>query len=420
VEKLHGLLLTVVRLRMISDVPLGAFLSGGVDSSTVVALMQAQSNRPVKTFTIGFHEDGYNEATDAKRVAEHLRTDHTELYLSPKDAQDVIPLLPHMYDEPFSDASQIPTFLVSRLARGRVTVSLSGDGGDELFGGYNRYQLTRSIWNAMKLIPRSLRSLTGSTLRLIPPRTVDASFRLLRPILPNKLHHSAPGDKAHKLASLLSLGGPQELYYRALSHWENPSEIVVGSNEPDTVRECIAQSCKRHGVEDAMMLTDLLHYLPDDILTKVDRASMAVSLEARVPLLDHRVVEFAWNLPLRFKIREGISKWILRQVLYKYVPPALIERPKMGFGVPIDRWLRCDLRDWAENLLSVKSLSENGLFQADRIREKWREHLSGRRNWQYLLWDVLVFQDWIGRAKAAWTEGTGKRAKEMVEETGGL
>jgi asparagine synthase (glutamine-hydrolysing) len=380
--------------------------------------MQAQSNRPVKTFTIGFHEEGYNEASDAKRVAGHLRTDHTELYLTSKDAQQVIPLLPAMYDEPFSDPSQIPTFLVSKLARQTVTVSLSGDGGDELFGGYNRYQLTQSIWNAVKFIPRPVRSLTGFALRLIPPQTVDTAFRLAVPLLPRRLRHGAPGDKAHKLAALLSLGGPQELYYRALSHWENPSEIVLGSNEPDTVRECITLACKSHGLEEAMMVTDLLYYLPDDILTKVDRASMAVSLEARVPLLDHRVVEFAWKLPLRFKIRDGATKWILRQVLYKYVPPGLIERPKMGFGVPIDRWLRSELRDWAENLLSVKSLSENGLFQADRIRERWREHLSGIRNWQYLLWDVLVIQDWLAKAKMTRTAEGGKSVKKMVVEAG--
>lgn len=419
VEELHRLLLRAVELRMIADVPLGAFLSGGVDSSAVVALMQAQSSRPVKTFTIGFHEDGYNEAIDAKRVAKHLHTDHTELYLSPKEAQDVIPLLPQMYDEPFSDSSQIPTFLVSKLARQTVTVSLSGDGGDELFGGYNRYQLTQSIWNAVKFIPRPVRSLTGSTLRLIPPQRVDAAFRLAGPLLPKKLRHGAPGDKAHKLASLLSLGGPQELYYRALSHWDNPSEIILDSNEPGTVRKCIAQTCKNHGIEDAMMLTDLLHYLPDDILTKVDRASMAVSLEARVPLLDHRVVEFAWKLPLRFKIRDGLTKWILRQVLYKYVPPGLIERPKMGFGVPIDRWLRGELRDWAEDLLSVKNLSEDGLFHVDRIREKWREHLAGVRNWQYLLWDVLVVQAWIKQRSAGRSAPEAKCGKEAsVAHTG--
>jgi asparagine synthase (glutamine-hydrolysing) len=394
VEELHQLLLRAVRLRMIADVPLGAFLSGGVDSSTVVALMQAQSNRPVKTFTIGFHEEGYNEAIDAKRVAEHLQTDHTELYLTSKDAQNVIPLLPNMYDEPFSDSSQIPTFLISKLARQSVTVSLSGDGGDELFGGYNRYRVSSTIWKAVKPFPKSFRGFIASTLRLIPAQRIDAAFRLLGPSLPKKLRYTLPGDKVHKLLDFLSLDGPEALYYRALSSWENPTEIVLGSNEPETVRECIVKLSRKMGCEETMMLTDLLHYLPDDILTKVDRASMAVSLEARVPLLDHRVVEFAWKLPLRMKIRSTTTKWILRQILYKYVPPRLMERPKTGFGVPIDRWLRVELRDWAENLLSIRSLSSHGLFDVARIRHKWREHLSGARNWQYLIWGVLVFQAW--------------------------
>jgi asparagine synthase (glutamine-hydrolysing) len=401
IEELHQLLLRAVRLRMISDVPLGAFLSGGVDSSTVVALMQAQSQRPIKTFTIGFHEEGYNEAIDAKRVAEHLGTHHTELYLTSKDALDVISLLPTIYDEPFSDSSQIPTYLVSKLARRSVAVSLSGDGGDELFGGYNRYALTKQIWNFMKLLPQPIRTLAASVLRAVPPDRMDTAFRMLRPLLPKSVHHGAPGDKAHKLADLLAVDGPQALYFRALSHWKNPSEMVLDSSEPPTIRECIAELSRNMRTEEVMMLTDLLQYLPDDILTKVDRASMAVSLEARVPLLDHRVVEFAWKLPLRLKINKAGNKWILREILYKYVPHGLIQRPKMGFGVPIDRWLRGPLREWAEQLLSVKSLLDPGLFNVDLVREKWREHLSGDRNWQYLLWDVLVFQDWFLQHKLA-------------------
>ncbi len=396
VHQLHQLLLAAVRLRMIADVPLGAFLSGGVDSSTVVALMQAQSGRPVKTFTIGFHEEGYNEAVDARKVAEHLHTDHTELYLSSKDALDVVPLLPTMYDEPFADSSQIPTFLVSKLARGSVTVSLSGDGGDELFGGYNRYSFIRRIWNSTRFVPAPLLSAASSVLHAIPPASIDQAFRLLRPILPKGLHHGAPGNKAQKLATLFSLKSPQALYYEALSHWTNPGKLVTGSHEPNSVRECIENlSAGSTSIEEVMMLTDLLNYLPDDILTKIDRASMAVSLEARVPLLDHRVVEFAWTLPLSLKIRNRENKWILRQILYKYVPPVLIERPKMGFGVPIDRWLRGPLRDWAESLLSEQSLSDHGLLNSHSIREKWHEHISGHHNWQYLLWDVLVFQDWL-------------------------
>jgi asparagine synthase (glutamine-hydrolysing) len=395
IDQLHRRLLSAVRLRMIADVPLGAFLSGGIDSSTVVALMQAQSSRPVKTFTIGFHEDGYNEAIHAKTVAKHLGTDHTELYLTPQDALNVVPLLPSMYDEPFSDSSQIPTYLVSKLARESVTVSLSGDGGDELFGGYNRYLFTKRIWNSVRRLPMPARKAIAEMLRAMPPARVDRCFQLLRPILPKKLQLANPGDKAHKLAALLSVESSQALYYRALSHWENPTEVVLNSQEPGTVLASIADSSWPSNMEEIMMLTDQLNYLPDDILTKVDRASMAVSLEARVPMLDHRVVEFAWKLPLHFKIRKGTSKWILRQILYNYVPRELVERPKMGFGVPIDRWLRGPLREWGEDLLSVKSLEAHGLLDADPIRVKWQEHLSGVRNWQYLLWDILAFQDWF-------------------------
>jgi asparagine synthase (glutamine-hydrolysing) len=395
VEALHRLLLRAVKLRMIADVPLGAFLSGGVDSSTIVALMQAQSQRPVKTFTIGFHEEGYNEAKDAKKVAEHLHTDHTELYLNSRDALDVIPLLPTMFDEPFSDSSQIPTFLVSKLARRSVTVCLSGDGGDELFGGYNRYLLTRKIWNSIRRVPLPLRKTIAFLLRATPPDRIDAAFRMFRSLVPKRISPSTPGDKAHKLATLLSLKNSQALYHRALSHWHNPGEIILDSREPSTLRDSIYELSDSFDIEQVMMLADLLAYLPDDILTKVDRASMAVSLEARVPLLDHRVVEFAWGLPHTFKIREGVGKWILRQVLGKYVPRCLIERPKMGFGVPVDCWLRGPLRDWAEDLLSVKMLSSHGFFNPIPIREKWLEHLTGHRNWQYLLWDVLVFQEWL-------------------------
>jgi asparagine synthase (glutamine-hydrolysing) len=402
IEQLQQQLLSAVRLRMIADVPLGAFLSGGIDSSTVVALMQAQSSRPVKTFTIGFHEDGYDEATYARKLATHLGTDHTELYLTPKDALNVVPLLPSMYDEPFSDSSQIPTYLISKLARESVTVSLSGDGGDELFGGYNRYLFTRRIWNSIKRLPKFASKTLAELLRAVPPSRIDRGFRLLRPILPGKLRPATPGDKAHKLADVLSLESPEALYYRALSHWSSPTEVVLDSKEPGTVLESIGEASWPSNIEEVMMLTDLLNYLPDDILTKVDRASMTVSLEARVPILDHRVVEFAWKLPLHFKIRNGNSKWILRQVLYKYVPAELLERPKMGFGVPIDGWLRGPLREWAEDLLSVRSLERHGLLSVDPIRLKWQEHLSGVRNWQYLLWDVLAFQAWFSHNMRVW------------------
>src|SRR6267142_671160 len=395
IEKLEAKLSEAVRLRMIADVPLGAFLSGGIDSSLVVALMQAQSARPVKTFTIGFHEEAFNEACHAKKIAAHLGAEHTELYVTPQDAMDVVPLLPAMFDEPFADSSQIPTFLVSRLARQSVTVSLSGDGGDELFGGYQRYLLTRGIWNTLKKFPSSVRTAAAGVIQSVSPAGIDRGYGLVRPLLPKGRQLASVGDKAHKLAQMLELGGPDAIYLRALTHWPDPESIVRGSHEPETVRRFIRDAAWLPDFEERMMLTDQANYLPDDILTKVDRASMAVSLEARVPLLDHRVVEYAWRLPMRFKIRQGTSKWVLRQILYRHVPAELIERPKMGFGVPIDSWLRGPLRPWAEDLLSTESLGRHDLFEVGPIRNKWHEHLSGSRNWQYLLWDVLMFQDWI-------------------------
>lgn len=397
VEQLERKLAEAVKLRMISDVPLGAFLSGGIDSSTVVALMQSQSARPVKTFTIGFHEDAYNEANHAKAIAAHLGTDHTELYVTPQEALNVVPLLPAMYDEPFADVSQVPTYLVSKLARQSVTVSLSGDGGDELFGGYGRYFLMKRVWNSMRPFPKPLRQAVSRMVASVPPKTIDSMYRLASPLVPRNKRSFPMGDKAHKLAGLLGAESQERVYMHSLTHWDNPSTVVNGAREPQTVHQFVQDARWLPSMEEIMMLTDTVHYLPDDILTKVDRASMAVSLEARVPILDHRVVEFAWKMPMRFKIRDGKGKWALRQVIYKYVPAAMIERPKMGFGVPIDSWLRAELKEWAEDLLSVESLERHGLFNIEAIRTKWQEHISGGRNWQYLLWDVLVFQDWMAR-----------------------
>src|SRR5262249_16506690 len=305
-----------------------------------------------------------------------------------------IPRLPEIFDEPFSDSSQIPTYLVSRLARTKVTVSLSGDGGDELFGGYNRYLLAQSIWKAVKRVPQTARLAAAGMLRAVPARAVDAALTFLRPVAPGGTEPQFTGRNAHVLAGYLSAATRRDIYVRALSHWQDPAQVVRDASEPTTVFDSIAAAAEITGFEESMMLTDLVNYLPDDILTKVDRSSMAVSLEARVPLLDHRVVEFAWRLPLRFKIRTRTSKWVLRQVLYKYVPRELIERPKMGFGVPVGKWVLGPLRPWAEDLLSESSLCRHGLFAVAPIREKWREHIAGRRNWQYLLWDVLVFLEW--------------------------
>jgi asparagine synthase (glutamine-hydrolysing) len=395
IEQLDGILREAVKIRMVADVPIGAFLSGGYDSSTVVAMMQAQSTRPVKTFTIGYSESGYNEAEDAKAVAKHLGTEHTELYVTPRDAMDVIPKLPTLYDEPFSDSSQIPTFLISQLARHYVTVALSGDGGDELFGGYNRHFWVLNIWKKIGRIYPLLRDLASRGLQTISPLKWDLIFYKLNDLLPLKRKFSRMGDKIYKFSEILPLKTPEMMYQVLCSHWKKPEDIVVSGRELLTNITNSAELAYFLDFTHRIMYLDLITYLPDDILTKLDRASMGVSLEARVPILDHRVVEFAWKLPLDMKIRNGKGKWILRQVLNKYVPEKLVERPKMGFGIPIDAWLRGPLRDWAEAFLEESRLRQEGYFNPQPIRQKWAEHLSGKRNWTYHLWDVLMFQGWL-------------------------
>ena len=394
IEELDGLLREAVRIRMVADVPLGAFLSGGVDSSTVVALMQVQSTQPVRTFTVGYHEEEFNEARHAKDVAAHLGTDHTELYVTPQDAMAVIPRLPQLYDEPFGDSSQIPTFLVSELTRRHITVSLSGDGGDELFGGYTRYFNCQLIWNRLMTIPAPLRRVLAFGIHSVSPSQWTALVRYMTPLLPKRLRMTLPGDKLYKLANLLIMAGPETLYHRLISQWPDPTAVVLGSVEPSTPVTDRARWATVPGLMEQMMYLDTVTYLPDDILVKIDRASMGIGLETRTPLLDHRVVELAWRLPTSLKVRNGEGKWALRQVLHKYVPRRLIDRPKMGFGIPIDSWLRGSLRAWAESLIEEQRLRDEGFFDPVPIRERWAAHLSGQRDWQYALWTVLMFQAW--------------------------
>jgi asparagine synthase (glutamine-hydrolysing) len=397
IEQLDHLLRDAVRIRMRSDVPLGAFLSGGIDSSAVVSLMQAQSHARVRTFSIGNHDRELNEAGEASTVARHLGTDHTELYVTSEQAIEIIPSLSRIYDEPFADCSQIPTILVSQLARKHVTVSLSGDGGDELFGGYNRHIWAGTLHRRLHLCPRPLRVITARGIRTVPSHAWDSAFRACQSLTPVRSRHRMPGYKLHKLASIIESRDVHTLYEKLASHWLDPSEILSGAPELRTVKN---HPSFGHAAEE-MMYLDTVRYLPDDILVKLDRATMSVSLEGRVPMLDPRVAQFAWRLPLHMRIRERQGKWILRQVLYRYVPREIVDRPKSGFGVPIAAWLRGPLRHWAESLLDERRLRQDGYFRDEPVRRMWSEHLSGKASWEYHLWDILMFQTWLDESHRA-------------------
>jgi asparagine synthase (glutamine-hydrolysing) len=392
-DRLEALLREAVGRQMQADVPLGAFLSGGTDSSTVVALMQAQSSRPVKTFTIGFRETGYNEADHAGAVARHLGTDHAALHVTAVQARDVIPSLATWFDEPFADSSQIPTFLLSKLARHHVTVSLSGDGGDEAFAGYRRYVLGDVLQRRLLALPLGLRRVVAEWLSAIPTPAWDRLFSLA----PSRWRMAQAGDKLQKLADILTVSDEAAIYRRLISQWHSPERIVLGGREPEMSVWDSDMERRIPSFVERMRFQDMETYLPGDCLTKVDRSSMAVALEVRVPFLDPQVVAFGWRLPLEMKIRRGQGKWLLRQVLDRYVPRSLVERPKMGFGVPIGGWLRGPLREWAESLLEERALRSDGLLDPGVVRAKWQEHLSGRRNWQHPLWCVLMFQEWKAR-----------------------
>jgi asparagine synthase (glutamine-hydrolysing) len=385
-----------VSARMVADVPVGAFLSGGVDSSLIVALMQRNSSRPVRTFTIGFAEDAFDESEDASAVASHLGTEHTVLRVGEGDALAVIPTLAEIWDEPFGDSSQIPTLLVSRLARSQVTVSLSGDGGDELFAGYNRHAWLERLARRSAAVPGGLCRLVGASMARVPPGAVDRAARLSG-LLPQAWRVRNPSDKFAKLGRVLAAEGTEEAYLALVSHWDDAESVVLGAGSRDAQSWSSAAWPALGSVTEQVLWLDLVGYLPDDILTKLDRAAMAVSLETRVPFLDRQVLDVAWRLPLASKLHGGVTKRVLRTVLHRHVPAALVDRPKMGFGVPIASWLRGPLRPWAEELLSSRRLENDGILDAEPVRRAWAAHLSGRRDLGYALWDVLMLQSWLER-----------------------
>ena len=390
--QLESILSKAVSSQMEADVPLGAFLSGGIDSSLIVALMQSQSDNKINTFSIGFNDPAFNEARHALMVSNYLGTNHHELYLNESDALDIIPNLPYIYDEPFADSSQIPTYIVSRFAKEKVSVSLSGDAGDELFGGYNRYIYANRVHGIVRRIPISLRQSFSKAILNMPEEKLDKIFGAIA-----RKSYANIGDKIHKSASILSADSVHDSHFKLVSQIHDPENWLINSDEYKTeFNDDISRFNGLNSVE-RMMGYDLITYLPTDILTKVDRAAMAVSLETRIPFLDPDVIKFSASLPIDFKIRNGTSKWILREVLYKYIKKELVERPKMGFAIPLAEWLRGPLQDWAESQLNEKRLSEEGFFNVEFIRNKWHEHLSNKKNWHHQLWNVLMFQSWLER-----------------------
>lgn len=401
-DELDRILRDSIAMRLIADVPLGVFLSGGIDSSLVAALMQAQCASPIKSFTIGSSDIGYNEARHASAVARHLGTEHTELYLGAEAALALIPALPQVFDEPFADSSQLPMMLVARMARQHVTVALSGDGGDELFGGYNRYLWCRNLLRTTHRNARWPRRTLAAMLLGISASKWDKLLRPLLSLAPRSYREMLPGDRLHKLAALFNEDDPRQLYLRLITHWDNPESVVISGQEPPTALNRPSDIKNINSYIEHIMYLDEISYLPDDILVKVDRATMTSSLEARSPLLDFRVAEFAASLPIDYKLSRTRGKRALRELLYRYVPQPLVDRPKMGFGVPLGAWLRGPLRDWAESLLSESSLKSSGVFRATPIRRVWNNHLSGSQQRQYELWDILMYEQWLKH----WGAGT--------------